>query len=257
MTEEKRPDPDIKGSPQSSEKTEPYTETPIPDDEHDSEWEKDRAITAELEKATERSAAVLGAAILDGEIRRAINLRLCCIPDPAVPGAHKYDEERFSQLKSLIGHDDEDFEPKLGFKDQCRLAFCLGLIGPIALDDCSAVAIIRNRFAHRARMQSFTDDAKVVKACKKLKSGDLYGNKFFGFPIPNYNDIPDNGLQERFVSTIQVLCLMPIHIAVKSPLILPEVQDSTFSGIRVNITPAKPENRFEGEVVDATFKFFW
>jgi hypothetical protein len=69
--------------------------------------------------------------------------------------------------KRLIG--DEEAAGELGFSDQCRLAYCLKICGPTTLSDLLILAKVRNRFAHKGDMLSFSV-GKIRDLCASLKS---------------------------------------------------------------------------------------
>jgi hypothetical protein len=56
----------------------------------------------------------------------------------------------------------------LGFSDQCRLAYCLKLVGPMTLSDLLILAKVRNIFAHRGDILSFSQ-GKIRDYCASLK----------------------------------------------------------------------------------------
>ncbi len=100
---------------------------------------------------------------------------------------------------------------KLGFFDQCRMAYCLGLVGQIGYFDLKLVAKVRNRFAHHMEVTSFSE-AEVAKLCGKLESPGMYDamirrgvEQATGEPLPdshrNYEDNPSS----RFMLTVQLL----------------------------------------------------
>ena len=111
------------------------------------------AIQTELEQQTDRGAALLGGAFLEWRVKQAISTRL------------KIWDENATRI---FGTDDRPGE--LGFLDQCRMAYCLGLVGTIGLKDLEVIAKIRNRFAHHFKVRSFDRDQKVRDFCTNLGS---------------------------------------------------------------------------------------
>jgi hypothetical protein len=139
----------------------------------------------ELESQTDRGAAVLAAAFLEWRVRQSIAA--------AVKVRDKLDR--------ILGTDDVGGE--LGFTDQCRLAYCLGLVGPIGLKDLEDVGRIRNRFAHQMGIRSFADD-RVRERCLNLKSPGQFNSL-----VPNDVACPDPAdPRKRYLSTVALLNAM-------------------------------------------------
>lgn len=106
----------------------------------------------ELKTQSERGVAVLAAAWLEWRVRQGIK---CCMPC--------WDKN----AESIFGNDKSPGE--LSYKYQCRMAYTLGLIGPISLADFDRIGRIRNKFAHRPSVRSFDHEA-VSALCDELQT---------------------------------------------------------------------------------------
>lgn len=156
----------------------------------DGSQERYAEMVAELSSQTDRGAAILGASFLEWRVRQAIKSRL-----------KVWDES----AESIFGTD--AVPPKLGFTDQCRMAYCLGLIGPFGLDDLKMIARIRNRFAHQFGVTSFSSDVTVKKQCYALKSPEsaqIVGTQRIALPGKPI----DEGPRKRFEVTVNLLFTM-------------------------------------------------
>ena len=103
-----------------------------------------------------RSVAVLAGGYLEWRVRQSIIARLCATGKPA---------------EKLLGKEMKNGE--LSFYYQCNLAYCLGLIGEIALEDLHLLGEIRNRFAHNLSVDSFSD-GEVTRKCNALKCPEQF-----------------------------------------------------------------------------------
>jgi hypothetical protein len=125
------------------------------------------AIWQELTKQTDRGCAVVAGAFLEGRIRSAIMRAFVCWDLPKPIGKPDAMGAR------IIGTDKSPGE--LGFLDQCRLAYCLGLIGPGAFRDLERIGKVRNLFAHHVTVRSFEDNPDIVKYCRAIEAPGPYG----------------------------------------------------------------------------------
>jgi len=87
------------------------------------------------------------------------------------------------QALRLLG--DDDNPGVLGYSDQSRLAYCLGLVTDSEYKDLKHLGRIRNRFAHRGDYQSFSHKA-IKELCDKLKLAESYDLLDDDSPRTNY-----------------------------------------------------------------------
>jgi hypothetical protein len=106
----------------------------------------------------ERGSAIVFLAALEDAVRNAIASRLVMTGE---------------NCDKLIGGDESP--GALGFADQCRLAYCLGLFGNATLADLKILARVRNRFAHGGRVVTFKD-GRIEDLCRSLKVCDKFGD---------------------------------------------------------------------------------
>ena len=117
----------------------------------------------ELEKGPPRASAIVGGAILDDWLRKAIEGRLL----QGEPGT----------LKAMFKPEGE----LSGFEAKVRLAFMLGMFTKETRDNLVALNSIRNRFAHRIEVSSYDhrDLApfidKLTIAHRRHEVGDIFG----------------------------------------------------------------------------------
>jgi DNA-binding MltR family transcriptional regulator len=108
----------------------------------------------ELLSGPDRNAGISGQAFLENAVTKTLSMLLARDDKHTV---------------RLIG--DEERGGELGFSDQCRLLYGLGLIGPNILSDFLTVARIRNKFGHSHRSPKFTTPA-IADACESLWTPD-------------------------------------------------------------------------------------
>jgi hypothetical protein len=165
-------------------------------------------IQEELSKQTDRGAAVLGTSFVEWRVRQAISTRLKI-----------WD----SNAERIFGTDDRGGE--LGFTDQCRMAYCLGLVGPIGLKDLETIARIRNRFAHHLSITSFADQ-KISTLCGNLKTPELWHDFYVRvmgrLKIPKTK--PPTEPRTRFILSVNVLNANIWGVAVRGIIDWPEPQ---------------------------------
>jgi hypothetical protein len=175
----------------------------------------DEAIRSELHGSSSRSVALISVARLEAVLRKCIEVRIAGVFSEE-SGLVSMEADKQKELKVLVGSDEEDIQPRLGFKDQARLAYCLGLIGPVALADCGVLGRIRNRFAHRAYVLSFLDPL-VSSQCVKLQGYRVLEERLFGRVIfPDAGDTEDTW-KRRFMNTANCITSMAWRAARNHP----------------------------------------
>ena len=106
----------------------------------------------EIEKQTDRGAAIIGASYLEDRLDEAIRSRF-------VPGNKtKRDILKAGSLAS--------------FYSKIDMAFLLGFVGPEAHRDLHKIRKIRNRFAHVVEPLDF-NDSWIADKCRTLFLGDI------------------------------------------------------------------------------------
>lgn len=90
---------------------------------------RDGTVLTELEQYSDRSAAIIGAAMVDEVVRDSIAAKFHVSDDKSLP------------LLAPEG-------PIGSYGARIRLAYALGIIGPIAYADLACIGKIRNKFAH-------------------------------------------------------------------------------------------------------------
>jgi hypothetical protein len=137
----------MNGETTKSERTQPpLSQLMVPSD-HDIV-----AFFKELQTQTDRGVAVLGVAFIDYRISEAIRSQF--------PVAGK-------SADKLLGKDDKGGD--LSYEEKCLLAHSLGIAGDVALKDLKTIGEIRNKFAHRISMQTFSDPV-IAQLCNNLQS---------------------------------------------------------------------------------------
>ena len=144
-----------------------------------------QAFYAELQKETERGAAIVGAEFLNQHLAQYITNYL--IDDAA------------ATYKLLNPRDPG--APLGTFGARCQLAYCLGLIDAIALLELNTVRSIRNRFAHGLPGTTFATP-EVAALVARLKFSERLPE-----PMPNLDQ------WSRFVVSVALLLQ---HISVNT-----------------------------------------
>jgi hypothetical protein len=211
MTDESRYDADATGSAQVAEAIQLAL---VP------EGTDYKEIYKELMEQTERGAAVLGGAYIEWRVRQAIKHRM--VQWDVIPTGRQAPDP----VGALIfGDDSGDMPGKLGFFDQCRVAYCLGLIGPISYCDLKLVARIRNRFAHHVEVRSFTDDAEVRGYCEKLQTPQCFSEAVNRVTNQQVNlPFGKSGPRSMYLDTVQLIWIAIYNIAILRP--------DSWSGVR-------------------------
>jgi hypothetical protein len=172
-----------------------------------------KEIYDELMQQTERGAAVLGGAHIEWRVRQAIKHTM--VEWDVVPTGRQTSDPVGAYV---FGDEIDDSPGKLGFFDQCRVAYCMGLIGPIRLCDLKLVAKIRNRFAHHVEVRSFTEDREVREYCEKLQSPKCFSDAISR--VTNQQvDLPfgKSGPRSMYLDTIHLIWIAIYHIATIRP----------------------------------------
>jgi hypothetical protein len=170
-------------------------------------------IYEELTKQTERGAAILGGAHIEWRVRQAIK-HLMVQWDAIPPGGQTPNPVG----DCVFGDDAGDMPPKLGFLDQCRIAYCMGIIGPISYFDLKLVAKVRNRFAHHVEVRSFTDDSLVRGYCEKLQTPRCFSEAVNQLTNQDVNlPFGKSGPQSMYLDTIHLLWIAIYNIATLRP----------------------------------------
>jgi len=160
----------------------------------------------ELMEQTDRGAALIGGAFLEWRIKQAIRTRL-----------HTWDEHG----EVLFGNDEKPGE--LMFANQCRMAYCLGLVGKEGLRDLGIVGRIRNKFAHRLSVTSFEVE-HVARQCKDLGTPEIW-HEHWRLDATK----PPSEPRLRYVFTVQLLHSMVWAVAVSGVLKWPRRRKGVFS----------------------------
>ena len=114
-----------------------------------------REVLTELKAQTDRGVAVVGLALLDAKIGKALRLIF-------VPGLSQH------ELDDLF---DGPVAPLGSFSAKVRVAHALGLIGDESKADLRLLGQIRNKFAHRLEIRSF-ENPTILKLCGDLSLAD-------------------------------------------------------------------------------------
>jgi DNA-binding MltR family transcriptional regulator len=106
----------------------------------------------EVDKQTDRVAAIIACAIVDEVLTRALQRRLILTSDVK--------EQLFSSEKNA---------PLTSFRNKINVAFAVGLLNNAVRTDLHLVRRIRNRFAHELEPRSFADK-KIAAWCSSLNA---------------------------------------------------------------------------------------
>ena len=112
-----------------------------------------RAITEEIQKQTDRGAAIIGAALVDDVLARAI--------------LGKFIPLSSTKKKALFGGG-----PLGTYEAKIDLAYALGLLTDLMVADLKVIGNIRNKFAHRPTTVGFSDK-DIMDLCSCLKTGQI------------------------------------------------------------------------------------
>ena len=134
------------------------------------------AAMAEIEKQTDRGAAIVGAAYVELVLREAITARMADLPDI---------------MKLLF----ENRGPLQDFGARIQAAYALGIYGRQAYHDLCIIKEIRNAFAHSAAAMDF-DHEDVTRRCSKL---------WFPQKINYGKDPMPSTAKQRFIRAVELL----------------------------------------------------
>jgi mannitol operon repressor len=73
-----------------------------------------------------------------------------------------------TEVEKLLGNENDFNRPLSNFGSRITLAYCLGLISDIELNDLRCINKIRNKFAHKIHGLTF-DSYEIVSLCNKLQ----------------------------------------------------------------------------------------
>ena len=144
------------------------------------------------ESPSHRIVAVLGAAVVEEALLRAIEWRL-----------RKDDKvtQRFFKPGGTLGN----------FQAKIQLGYLLGMYDKVAFDALSAIADLRNLFAHRLDINAF--DAAAPKQTAHFARLALH-KAYVAYPHPlfegdsNFNVEQPKDLRETFVVNIKILLVL-------------------------------------------------
>jgi hypothetical protein len=226
-------------------------------DLHTSEGEaRFDAVQKALKDESDRSAAILGFSILEWRIRQVIEFRLCNTGKRDSEGKPILDKQKQAAVAALIGDGDE-IVPKFGIMDQCRMAYSLNLIGPVALKDISRMAKVRNRFAHQFQIMSFIEDSEIRARCMELQSPEMSYQELWGIKATKPKNPTNEDLRKRYIGTVTTLHMMPWEVTCHFPFTFPEVttieRDIWVSSAKrdgENVVPSAPKHeKIVGKVI--------
>jgi hypothetical protein len=140
----------------------------LPDDGMQDYWD-------ELRTQTDRGAAVLAASHLEWRVRESIKVRFDIWDD---------------RVKKVFGKGAKGGD--LEFSAQCRVAYGLALIGPIAFADLRLIGEIRNVFAHNPSVRNF-DHKLVSSKVDELQTTEVKAQRIEA----TTRDIPELGKVHR------------------------------------------------------------
>jgi len=124
-----------------------HSDLPGPDD---AKWQL-KDLLAELEGESDRAAAIVGTAWMDGLLAEMLGLYLI---------DHK---ESKDLLKGTLGL----------YARRIKMAFCLGVITGEEKADLETIGEIRNLFAHRIHRSAFTN-SRIAALCRQLTLGSRF-----------------------------------------------------------------------------------
>ena len=125
------------------------------------------AFEREIGGDNDRAAALVAVGFLEWRVRESIKARLFVWDAPKTPRRKDFNPKMGSTVFGGEGGG------RLGFVEQCRVAYCLGLLGRATFCDCEKIARIRNRFAHNPGVRSFDEDPEVMKLCDGLETPEI------------------------------------------------------------------------------------
>jgi len=156
----------------------------------------------EINAGTDRTCAVVGAALIEEELEKAIRKRLGELEqlyrdDEDVKNTDYMAEvSKALKVNSFIG----SLDPKI------KVAYFLGIVGKEGKENLSTIASIRNKFAHLHPVRHF-DDERLRQIFKGLTlHRKRYRLPLSGFPGQFVPPLPDNASRkERFMRVVVIL----------------------------------------------------
>ena len=157
-------------------------------------------IIDEIEKKqTDRGAAIMAAALLEGYLLKAIGTRLF------VEGEYNNNiRKQFCGIDGALG----------SFGSRIHAGFLLGLYLQDAHSDLQSIARIRNYFAHRSRVLTF-EHQDIKRLCKqfilirRIAHAQMMTTAKSGSPPPTINKIAtfvnNQPMRWQFIRTVQVI----------------------------------------------------
>lgn len=149
----------------------------------------------ELLKGSDRACAILGATFCDEKLRETIELTLL---------NKEHVNELFSAKSELIS-----------FNTRIELGFAIGLLGKQCRSDLKKIADIRNKFAHKLSINSFTEPA-IKDKCATLWFGTHpeeagfigWARRFAGLTdgATEFQEFQDIGSIEKSLPRLQYEC---------------------------------------------------
>jgi hypothetical protein len=173
---------------------------PVPYINPDDSWDE---FHADIFGENDRQVAIAAASALGWRLEQSIKARLCVSDKIA---------------DKLLGVNGKRAD--LDYSHQCRLAYCLGLIGPLGLEDFLKIGEIRNKFGHVQTVRHFTH-ASVRQKCLELHTPRLMEEKMGSncplVEIMQKNKDENVNLRNRFAYTAHSLYVMPFAMLRKFP----------------------------------------
>ena len=112
----------------------------------------------EFQKETDRGAVLVGIALIDDRLERILKNHFL---------NSKESEDLLNGINAPLGT----------FSSRNKLAYCLGLITQLELQEIKVIQKVRNLFAHEVHGLTF-NDSKVSDFCKYLKANTPDPNRF-------------------------------------------------------------------------------
>ena len=157
-----------------------------------------KAIAEFADSPSDRVCAVVGSAIVEEGLLRALDARLRA-DDPSERTF--FPKARFFSSSGAMG----------SFHAKIQLGYLLGMYDKAAVRALEGISGIRNQFAHRLSIVSFDADDKVLKdGLDNLKLHDIYKR----YPHPLYDGDADvdveapAGMRERFIVNARILLVV-------------------------------------------------
>jgi hypothetical protein len=159
---------------------------------HDKELDRRHLIYAELRTQTDRGAAIIGAALVEEALRRALQSKLQIKVNPNI-------KQRLFEANG----------PLATFSAKIDLAYSLQLVD---LDesqyrDLHLIRKVRNEFAHAVEPITF-DSQKVKNLCAEFRYIEETANRY---PYLDTGAVPPKEPRERYLWTVSALSLQVFY----------------------------------------------